>query len=232
MRIITLVLCPMILAAGAMAACDPNAKVVRSGQQEPKQPGDDNAATGPGSGQGGGSGGSSGDAGLGPFGGSENDSQIGETAGNTMTGDGLPAEPGGDDTSPKDEQPQVSDPDRPVAPVVDGGGAYDGPVRTPLPMRRPLAPGQSGAKATGRCETGDWGVCFSQARPLIAKDPQRAIALYDKACLPGQTKGDGLACQAAALLAESAGQKDRAKRYFDAACTKVDYPVLGACARR
>ena len=90
---------------------------------------------------------------------------------------------------------------------------------------------QSGSEpaATGRCDSGDWGACFREARAFIVSDPKKAIDLYLMACLPGESAGDGLACNAAAMLAKSSGHAAGAAQYFKAACEKEKYPVLGAC---
>lgn len=220
-----------------LQACDPNAKVVRSGQQEPEAPKKETGATGPESSaepfppvlpreQGVDSPDSSG---LSP-------SQTGETGGSPSD---FPNSTGGSDDAgglpqPGNGQANNGQPGAASTPANPGSRSAfsDGaPLRTPFPPKSPPPPGTSGAKATGRCDTGDWGACFREARPLMATNPQQAIALYLKACLPGQPKGDGLACQAAALLAESMGNKALAAQYFAAACRKVDYPVVSACGR-
>lgn len=218
-----------LLLALVLQACDPNAKVVRSGQQEPETPKKETGAAGP----------ESSAEPLPPVlpqrteddSQDSNDSsptQAAETGGSpsdlttsTENHGGMTQTDNGQTTSPSGADNQSA-----RAPYYDGA-----PLRTPFPPKAPPPPGTSGAKATGRCDTGDWGACFREARPLMATNPQQAIALYLKACLPGQPKGDGLACQAAALLAESMGNKALAAQYFAAACRKVDYPVVSACGR-
>jgi hypothetical protein len=216
----------LVIGTLLVSGCDPNAKVVRAGQSDPEKPVVDNAAAG----------GASPDPTLkdpsGDLtdlggGGAAHGQRKEESSGSPTVSKGY-TEPKG--TEVTGVQPSSAGP----PPATNAGAATAGPVgvlRQPVPKANPLPPGRSGARATGQCDTADWGACFRDARAFIASDPQKAITIYLKGCLPGQPKGDGLACKAAALLAEASGDAAGAARYHKAACDKVDFPVMSSCRR-
>ncbi len=210
----------LFLFSFAAAGCDPNSKVVRAPQPSPE------ASTKPGNAAGDGnaardgnddkSARKTGDSGNTPAGG---DSEKKDDEERTTTPAALPEvpTPASPAASPQDQGSAVLAP--PAAPPITGGGG----------VPRARGPVSSRSQLTGNCDTGDWGACFRQARSFIARDPKKAIEFYLKACLPGEPTGDGLACNAAAMLSQATGNKAGAIEYYKAACNKLDYPVLAAC---
>jgi hypothetical protein len=202
----------------AAVGCDPNSKVVRAPQPSPEaSPG---ASTKPGA--------------------APRDGNDGKSAGKTGDGANTPAV--GDSEKKEDEDKSTTPsaiPEVPT-PAAPGGTAQDqGPGILTQPEPAPVPGGSSIPRSksqvsnkpqmTGNCDTGDWGACFRQARSFIAREPKKAIEFYLKACLPGESTGDGLACNAAAMLSQATGNKGGAMEYYKAACNKSDYPVLAAC---
>jgi hypothetical protein len=205
----------LLLVSFAVAGCDPNSKVVRAPQPSPEastKPG--NAA---GDGKDGKSAGNAGDAGDGPA--KVGDSEKNGDEEKSATPSALPElpPPAASAESPQDQGSGGLTP--PAAPPTTSGGG----------VPRARGPVSSSSQLTGNCDTGDWGACFRQARSFITRDPKKAIEFYLKACLPGETTGDGLACNAAAMLSQATGNKAGAIEYYKAACNKSEYPVLAAC---
>lgn len=209
-----------VLFAVAASGCDPNAKVVRAPQPNPE------ASLKPGTAARGGEDGKAG-GGLKPSG------ESGETGEKEEGKEVKGPIPDVTPTSAPATVPEVT--------PADASTGSAAPPPLPLPQGQPRAPvgGAPRARppvparsqATGNCETGDWGACFRQARSFIVSDPKKAIQFYLKACLPGEATGDGLACNAAAMLSEVTGNRAGASQYYQAACRKLEYPVLAACKR-